>query len=116
MSDSGRIVDAGALQDRLPAGWIVETVCGANRAEDGAGGERVCGYEDGGESVSRENANRRGTAFELRCDENLWTATWLDRRGPSADSAAVHRVTGVKERCVEWVIDRARGAEETEGG
>ena len=115
MSESGRIAAAETLQDRLPTDWTVETSCGVNGPGEDTDSGRLCGYEDSAESVSREKASGRGAAFEIRPDGELWTATWLGRRGYSADRVGVHRVTGVKERCVGWVIERARGAEETDG-
>ena len=115
MSDSGQTVVAGRLQDRLPAGWTVETFCEDDGTGDSTGGERVCGYADSGESGPREQADGRGAAFEIRRDGELWTATWLDRRGPGADRSVFYRVTGVRERCVEWVVERIGGAEEVDG-
>lgn len=115
MSDSGRAVDAGTLQARLPAGWTVETVCESDEAENCADGEGVRGYAGSGESGRREKADGLGAAFEIRRGGGLWTATWLDRRGSRADRTADHRVTGIRERCVEWVVKRARGVEEDDG-
>ncbi len=111
MCDSGRALVAQALQDRLPAGWTVEAVGEDGEAGDNTGGARVSGYTNDSESGGRGTADARHVAFEIRRDGDLWVATWLDRAGRSADRSVVHRITGVRERCVEWIIERTRGAE-----
>ena len=110
MSESGRGVDAETLRNRLPAGWTVETSC-----EDDTGGRRVCGYADSAESGTDEKAEGRGAAFEIWQDGDLWTAIWMCHREPSAGCVGLHRVTGIRERCVEWVVEQARGTEEAGG-
>lgn len=112
MSESGCRVDAETLRNRLPAGWTVETPCADDNAEDGT---RVCGYADSAESGTREKAEERRAAFDIWRDGDLWTAIWMCHRAPSADCVGLHRVTGIRERCVEWVVERARGAEEAGG-
>lgn len=112
MSDSERAVDIETLRTRLSADWTVETVCGSDEAGSCADGDGVRGYADNDDSGPQEKANGHNAAFEIRRDGELWMATWLDRRGPSADHTADHRVTGIRERCVEWVVERARCVEE----
>jgi hypothetical protein len=110
MSEPGCGVDAETLRNRLPAGWTIETSC-----EDGGDGRRVCGYADSAESGGREKAEERGAAFEIWQDGDLWTVIWMCHREPSADCVGLHRVSGVRERCVEWVVEQARDAEEAGG-
>jgi hypothetical protein len=110
MSESGRGVDTKTLQNRLPAGWTVETARG-----DGSDDRRVCGYVASAESEGREKAEASGAIFEIRQGGDLWTAIWVCCREPSADCVGLHRASGVRERCVEWVVKRARGAERADG-
>lgn len=103
-------VDTEDLRNRLPAGWTVEAP-----GENGTwGGDAVVGQSKEYEAGRSRRAAERGANFEIRRTGDLWTAIWLDHRGSGPDRAT-DRITGVRERCVEWVVERARGAEETAG-
>lgn len=103
MPDARAAVDAEQLASRLPAVWRVE--------DDGAG---VYGYADGRQPTDRlVRANGEIPAcFGLRPDDELWVATWKAPHPLHGDpGAAAEQVTGIKERCVEWVVERAAALE-----
>jgi hypothetical protein len=93
----GAGLDAASVEARLPAGWRVE------ETETG-----VRGYA-GSQSEGGVDAHGLDESFQIRREGDLWAASWsgtdatTGRRG-GADS----RVTGVKERCVNWVVRQAR--------
>jgi hypothetical protein len=98
MSDRGT-VRAEALRARLPDGWRVEDDGPGVRGRLGGHGAAVCTDPDGPRA-----------SFGIRPDGELWTATW--KAPPKADEeprAAPERVTGLRERCVEWVLEKAGG-------
>ena len=83
---------AGAVRRRLPDGWRVENT-----------GRGVRGY------TVPESADAASAAFYICPDGGLWTASWGETEESGHDErGASGRVTGVKERCVRWVVRRAR--------
>lgn len=105
MPESGLVIDAAVLRARLPDRWRV--------AGSGAG---VYGHTDGADddrTIELSNPGNASAHFSIRPDGGLWTATWKASQEFGADPrAASDKVTGAKERCIEWVIERARYAEE----
>lgn len=99
MPDAHAGVDADRLASRLPAVWRVE--------DDGAG---VYGYADGRHPTDRLiRANGEVPAcFSIRPAGELWVATWKAPHPLHGDPGpAAEQVTGIKERCVEWIVERA---------
>jgi|GEM_PF-5811357 hypothetical protein len=105
MTEAGSAIDASVLRARLSEEW---------RVEDGSAG--VYGYADDDGTRGLLSSGRVPACFSIQPDGSLWAATWKGSHELGADPRAVsERVTGTKERCVEWVIERARRAEKQAG-
>jgi hypothetical protein len=104
------MLDAEAVRVRLPEGWRVE--------EAGAG---VYGYADGasGSPGDFPDFSEIPASFAIRPKGDLWAATWKEPheldRGLHIPGECSERVRGVRERCVEWVVQRARDADRVPG-
>jgi hypothetical protein len=96
MSDR-RAVRAEALRARLPGGWRVEA------DGDGARGRL------GGHDAACTGPDGPRASFAIRPDGELWTATWEAPPEAGEPRGASERVTGLRERCVEWVLGKADG-------
>lgn len=91
-------LDAASVEARLPAGWRVE--------ETDAG---VRGYADRSSELGVDTPESVDS-FRIRHAGGLWTASWSAKSATSGRRGrADDRVTGVKERCVEWVVEKANG-------
>jgi hypothetical protein len=97
MGDRGA-VRAEALRARLPDGWRVEA--------DGAG---VRGRAGGHDAAACADPHGARASFAIRPDGELWTATWKAPPEAGEHCTAPERVTGLRERCVEWVLEKAGG-------
>lgn len=106
MTDAGEAIDATEVQERLPDGWCVEN------DSDLA----VYGYADGHAPANFPDPAALRASFGIRRESDLWTAIWLE---PNEECGGRHkpvdRVTGIKERCIEWVLEKATGLEEQTG-
>ena len=102
MTEVGGTIDAAELRARLPDQW---------RVEDGGSG--VYGYADQDGAVGLVNSGTLPASFSIRPNGDLWAATWKGSHELGDDPRAESdRVTGARERCVEWVIERTCQAEE----
>jgi len=101
MTETGGDIDASALRTRLSDEW---------RVEHGSAG--VYGYADDDGDTGLLSSGRVPACFSIHPEGRLWAATWKGSHELGADPRAVsYRVTGVKERCVKWVIEQARRSE-----
>jgi hypothetical protein len=94
----GPCVDAAALRHRLPDPWQVE-----------GGRAGAYGFADAsGPPAEGEVA----ACFSIQRDSGLWVASYKDGHELGAHPGATsERVSGTRERCVEWVIERVVAAE-----
>ena len=98
MPEGSAGLDAASVEARLPAGWRVE------ETEAGVRGYADRSPEPG--SASSESVD----SFRIRHMGGLWEASWSEKSATSGRRGGIDdRVTGVKERCVEWVVERANG-------
>lgn len=105
MTESARL-EAAEIQARLPSGWVVE--------DDGD--EAVYGYAEGYALPELPCPANVPASFELCRVGDLWSVTWREpselRNGHHGPSG---RITGTRERCVEWVVEQAATLEELFG-
>ena len=105
MTEVGGAIDAEELQERLPDGWRVEN-----------NNEGVYGFADACVQAARSDPLDVPACFSIQPDSGLWTATWKVPHQLGDDLCEVSsRVTGVRERCVEWVLERANRPEGCRG-
>jgi len=94
-------VDATELRERLPDVWRIES-----------GKECVYGFADARAPAGVVGSGTIPACFCVRKDGDLWAATWKDPLEPGSRIGDVsERVTGAKERCVEWVVEQAEASE-----
>jgi hypothetical protein len=106
MTDAGETIDAADVQKRLPDGWRVEN------DSDLA----VYGYADGHAPGTFPDPAALPASFGIRRESDLWTAIWLEpNEAHGGRHEPVDHVTGIKERCIEWVLEQATGLEEHAG-
>lgn len=99
MTEPGGV--SGLLRDRLPNGWHLE------RMDDGT----VCGATSEGGAVR--------AAFAVGpTGGDLWAAAWWGPlpRNRRCEGREPARVTGIRERCAEWVAERATTLEDGRDG
>lgn len=100
MTEGRGRIDPDVFQRRLPDGWTVT--------------------EDAGSVYGRtETTDPDGAApdvaptpgFAIRPVKGyLWRASWCPPASAGRGAApATERVTGIRERCVEWVVEKAGG-------
>jgi hypothetical protein len=95
--DRGRI-DPDALERRLPDRWGVSTKFGA-----------VYGHAETLDSGDVDPGADPTAGFAIQPAEgSLWRASWRPPVGPGHGVLTVSdQITGTKERCVEWVVEKA---------
>lgn len=103
MTDPDEPIDIELVRSRLPSGWTVES-----------DGERaIYGYPFDAETATFPDPAELLASFGIRQTGELWTAVWLE---PNARRGGRHEptdhVTGLKERCIEWVSEKADSLEE----
>lgn len=107
MTDPDEPTDTELVQSQLPDGWSVEP-----------DGERaIYGYPFDAETAAFPDPAELPASFGIRQTGELWTAVWLE---PNARHGGRHElvdhVTGLKERCIEWVAEQANDLEESSNG
>jgi len=51
-------------------------------------------------------------SFGIRKTDDLWTATWQEPNEASGHHELADQAEGTKERCIEWVVERANNLRE----
>jgi hypothetical protein len=94
-------LDADEVREQLPSGWRVE-----------GGGSAVYGYADGHSPVPLPRLPVVPPSFSIRMQGDLWVATWKDAHELGDDPSVVaDTARGNRERCVEWIVERAADVE-----
>jgi hypothetical protein len=98
MPEGGAGLDAASVEARLPDGWRVEETDGGVR-----------GYADRSSEPGADASESVGS-FRIRHAGGLWAASWRQKSATSCRRGGTDdRVIGVKERCVEWIVEKANG-------
>lgn len=102
MTEGGEVIDVEKVRVRLPDGWRVEN--------DGEG--VVYGYADDHASMNFSSSSEVPASFAIQEKEDLWVATWKDSHELGDGLHGLSDCTrGVRERCIEWVVEKARTTE-----
>lgn len=100
MTDPSESIDANAVRSRLPDGWTVDV----------DGDRLIFGYATDHELDEFPDPGAIPASFGIRREDELWTAVWLEAdESQGGRHYLVDQATGVKERCIEWVGEKADG-------
>jgi hypothetical protein len=99
MTEGHESIDPDALERRLPDGWEVSTNFRA-----------VYGRTETLDPEDVERGVDPTTKFTIQPAEgSLWRASWSLPVGPGHSALLVsNQITGTKERCVEWAVEKAK--------
>jgi len=129
MTDRTGGLDPAEVRDRLPDGWRVEAEVGeevvygceartgaVQTREDCDAGMRGRGRR--GTAAGPPDTHREPASFRIhKRDDGLWAASWTASREAGDETAGrTERVRGTKERCIEWVAERAAESEARQYG
>jgi len=103
MTDASSI-SAVKIRQRLPDGWRVSN----------DGGTVVYGYARGHADPDFPMPVEIPASFGIRETEDLWTATWQEPNESSGHHELTDQAKGTKERCIEWVVEKANGLRESD--
>lgn len=102
MTEMDGAIKAAELRTRLPDGWRIE-----------GNGSGVYGYADESKTAEVQGSGKVPACFCICPDGSLWRAVWKvpHELGDNLHSVS-DQVTGTRERCVEWVAQKAHNPEE----
>jgi hypothetical protein len=102
MTEPDRSIDATELERRLSEAWRVEY-----------DGEGVYGFADRKAVAGAESAGSAPACFSIQPAGDLWEATWKPPQTVGIEQQAISdQISGARERCLEWVVERAYSFEE----
>ena len=97
-------INPESIESRLPGVWRIK----------GFGRHMVGGFADNAARPQFAETKTIPACFCVKRLDELWLAVWKDPLGPDQDIEDVSKhVRGTRERCIEWVIDRAEDHSES---
>lgn len=94
MTECDRDIDVAELRERCPSDWNLEVL----------GGRMVVGFAPSMASCPDGSP----ATFYVYPEGDLWTAVWwppITATGPAQEWP--DRITGLRVRCIEWLIEKA---------